>query len=159
MLKYVFLSRAQHRFLLPLRSWIWLYHQKKHVFSLLLVYNIPVIMTLHAIGKIAPDGPYDIIYCCSLCRAHHPCCSVPVVAFHARSIWMTPSPATRRRWQRRLLEDALTDPLCDAVWVAGPTPLHKECIRMAAEAGKVRWVRGIIDVFGCLTLSGCTFFQ
>lgn len=37
----------------------------------------------------------------------------------------------------RSLEDALADPLCDAVWIAGPTPLHKECIRMAAEAGKV----------------------
>ncbi|CAM9713557.1 unnamed protein product, partial [Sphacelaria rigidula] len=34
------------------------------------------------------------------------------------------------------LKDAVTDPLCDAVWVAGPTPHHKECIRLAAEAGK-----------------------
>eukprot|EP00903_Cladosiphon_okamuranus_P013043 g12168.t1 len=34
------------------------------------------------------------------------------------------------------LEDALTDPLCDAVWIAGPTPLHLDCIRLAAEAGK-----------------------
>lgn len=36
----------------------------------------------------------------------------------------------------RSLEDALTDPLCDAVWIAGPTPLHLDCIRLAAEAGK-----------------------
>ncbi|CAN0192198.1 unnamed protein product [Ectocarpus sp. 12 AP-2014] len=34
------------------------------------------------------------------------------------------------------LEDALTDPSCDAVWIAGPTPFHLDCIRLAANAGK-----------------------
>ncbi|CAM9462040.1 unnamed protein product [Choristocarpus tenellus] len=36
----------------------------------------------------------------------------------------------------RSLQDALGDPRCDAVWVSGPTPSHKETIILAAEAGK-----------------------
>ena len=31
-------------------------------------------------------------------------------------------------WQQIELDDALADPTLDAVWLATPTPEHKECI-------------------------------
>ena len=50
--KYVLFSRAQHRFVLSSRAWIWLYHLE-NVFSL--------VMTWNAIGKNVPDGPYVLL--------------------------------------------------------------------------------------------------
>lgn len=52
----VFLPRAQHRILLCLRSWIWLYHLK--------TWFPPLVTTTDAFEKDAPDEPCVSIYMC-----------------------------------------------------------------------------------------------